>query len=434
MQINSRVIEASERRLQELPHYRACIERLPREMNVRSDFVAKRMAMMQVGGAQPSVTEIERSIGRNDLLDLFYLDRIAIAALAVARISLKRGAATGFMISPSLMLTNWHVFESEDVAREALAGFEYRRNLRGEPQRAVEFSFQPDRYFFARKELDYAVVAVSARSLDDRVPLSRYAYLRLIGQTGKANPGEWATILQHPGGQPLQIAIRENQLIEEPFQGDFLWYLSDTAQGSSGSPVFNDQMQVIALHHSGVARRDGQLYVLQDGRRVPSLDGYSEEEVIWDANEGIRVSALCRDMIANAPRGAAYDELMLAMQGGDLLERAYQGRPPLGAAMTESFSADAARMGERRVVGGIEIPITLTIGVEPVGIAPVGAVRVELAQLAAAGASAPVVDDQAHGQVQVGSARQAAPAKPAARVSAAVDRPPSKRRGRPPKT
>jgi len=362
MQIDPRILEASAQRLRALPRYRASIERAPREMNVRADHFEKRMAMMQLGGVQPSVTEIERTIGRNDLVDLFYLDRIVIAAQAVARISLGSGAATGFMVSPSLMMTNWHVFETAEAARGAVAGFEYRRNLKGEPQRAVEFRFEPDRYFHANRVLDYAVVAVERRSLDDRVALSRYAHLRLIGQTGKANPGEWATIVQHPGGQPLQIAIRENQLVDEPFEGNFIWYLSDTAPGSSGSPVFNDQMQVIALHHSGVARKEGELYILRDGRRVAALEGVAEEDVIWEANEGVRVSAMCRDLEANAPRGAVYDELLLAMQGGDLLERAYQSRGAEVASMvSDRASVPAQAIAPRLVLGGIEFPIRLML-------------------------------------------------------------------------
>jgi endonuclease G len=55
-------------------------------------------------------------------------------------------------------------------------------------------------------------------------------------------------------GARRQFAIRENQCVEDR-DPDVIWYMSDTAQGSSGAPVLNDSFQVVALHHSGVARR-----------------------------------------------------------------------------------------------------------------------------------------------------------------------------------
>jgi endonuclease G, mitochondrial len=53
-------------------------------------------------------------------------------------------------------------------------------------------------------------------------------------------------IIQHPGGQPKQMAIRNN--LAAVLQGDDLAYFTDTKAGSSGSPVCNDQWQVLALH------------------------------------------------------------------------------------------------------------------------------------------------------------------------------------------
>ena len=56
-------------------------------------------------------------------------------------------------------------------------------------------------------------------------------------------------IVQHSNGGLKQIALTANQVIS-------LWehrlhYTTDTMPGSSGSPVFNDSWQVIAIHHAG---------------------------------------------------------------------------------------------------------------------------------------------------------------------------------------
>ena len=62
--------------------------------------------------------------------------------------------------------------------------------------------------------------------------------------------GEYVNIVQHPNGEPKQLALRENQLVD--VLENFLHYQTDTAPGSSGSPVFSDEWEVVALHHSGV--------------------------------------------------------------------------------------------------------------------------------------------------------------------------------------
>ena len=66
-----------------------------------------------------------------------------------------------------------------------------------------------------------------------------------------------------PGCGAEQVALRDNQVID--LLPEFLHYRADTEPGSSGSPVFNDQWELVGLHHSGVPRRDGQSRILAVG-------------------------------------------------------------------------------------------------------------------------------------------------------------------------
>ncbi|HBB34339.1 MAG TPA: hypothetical protein DC064_21730 [Cyanobacteria bacterium UBA9273] len=76
---------------------------------------------------------------------------------------------------------------------------------------------------------------------------------------------------------------------------DFLWYRTDTAPGSSGSPVFNDSWQVIALHHSGVPEKDDNgNYLTVDGKVWQEHMG--ENKIKWIANEGVRVSRIVQTL------------------------------------------------------------------------------------------------------------------------------------------
>ena len=71
----------------------------------------------------------------------------------------------------------------------------------------------------------------------------------------------------------------------------FVHYRSDTERGSSGAPVFNDQFDVVALHHKAVPAYDQNGERLARDGRVWTPD-QGEDELQWVANEGVRISAI----------------------------------------------------------------------------------------------------------------------------------------------
>src|SRR5439155_21158896 len=88
-------------------------------------------------------------------------------------------------------------------------------------------------------------------------------------------------------------ALRENRLVD--VHDAFLTYQTDTAPGSSGSPLYNDRWEVVGLHHSGVPDTDAQGRTLSiDGK--PWTQDMGEDRIRWIANEGIRVSRIIADL------------------------------------------------------------------------------------------------------------------------------------------
>ncbi len=293
--------------------------------------LARRAANLSLSGAKPSTTELERLLGNNDLVDEFFLQRALMAAKPVMRITLRDGAArergwaTGFMVSPQLLLTNWHVFKAQEETTNAIAEANYVLDIAGNPAASYRFAIRGNRFYFANQALDFALVAVEQLAQDGRTPLAQFGYHRLIAQLNKIREGESITIIQHPGGERRQFAIRENRL--EKIKEQFIWYKSDTAPGSSGAPAFNDSFQVVALHHSGAAQRDeAGRYVLRDGSTVASLEGVDDSRVNWIANEGLRISVLCAYLRANLNiNNPLVGELFQAMQGGDIMANVLSG-------------------------------------------------------------------------------------------------------------
>ena len=334
---------------------------LPRiEQKVTPERIAQKSKMMAIGGTRPSRTEYERMMGTNDLVDEFFLVRALLVARPVARLSIRsdsggeRGCATGFMVSPRLLMTNQHVFSRSDEAEFSFAEFNFRDDVGGYPEPSFRYRLRPDKFFYTHRDLDFALVSVDPEPLEEGPPLTSWGWLRLIAESGKAHAKDWLTIVQHPGGSRRQFAIRENQCIDDEDE-NFLWYLSDTAQGSSGAPVFNDSMQIAALHHSGRARQENGKYILRNGEQVDSLEDVDESLVDWVANEGVRISQICSTLFREArEKDTHLSELRDAMRAGDILSRAY--KTPQSAEIMNIPPAN-----QPAAAGAIVVPVTLDL-------------------------------------------------------------------------
>ena len=242
---------------------------------------------------------LERVIGPNDLLNINYLEAGLHSAKSVCKIATRDrlghivNCGTGFLISPKLVITNHHVIESPGKAAASEAIFEYEYNRQGKIKKPVTFILKPDRFFITSKidELDYTIIAVESHSATGE-PLSQYGFIPLIEDIGKIIVGEHVSIIQHPNGEPKQIAIRNNQLIY--LDEKYLHYETDTAPGSSGALVVNNQWEAVALHHSGVPRRKNDKIVTREGNIwTPSM---GEHQIDWIANEGVRISRIISDV------------------------------------------------------------------------------------------------------------------------------------------
>jgi Trypsin-like peptidase domain len=64
-------------------------------------------------------------------------------------------------------------------------------------------------------------------------------------------PGTPLFIVQHPKGAPLKLALDTNAVIGLNGNGTRVRYRTNTDKGSSGSPVFDQNWNLVALHHSG---------------------------------------------------------------------------------------------------------------------------------------------------------------------------------------
>ncbi|MEU8636149.1 DNA/RNA non-specific endonuclease [Amycolatopsis sp. NPDC048633] len=261
---------------------------------------------------------LERIVLTDDLLGVGYLEGGVTASAAIGRVNIRdgRGRLTGYgtgsMVSPDLMLTNHHVLPDAATAGSSVVEFDYQDGVDGLPRPVRAFGLDPDRFFVADEALDFALVAVKATG-DELRP---FGFNRLIGSEGKAIVGDFVTIIQHPRGGKKQVALRENRIVD--VLEKFLHYETDTEPGSSGSPVFNDQWEVVALHHASVPAEGHAEYggFLNEGIRVSRLLEFLRGQQFTLAQQGLldRLSTRPeRDAPAQPVPGGAPQVLTLTM-------------------------------------------------------------------------------------------------------------------------
>lgn len=217
----------------------------------------------------------ERILDGNDLFPISYLQMGFNSGNSICRIQIRNdrgsfiGCGTGFLVSENVLMTNNHVIDNMRTALNSIIEFNYQDDTNFMPCPIYTFRLNPERFFVTDEELDFTLVAIKDNPLSEKHPKD-FGHLNLIPDEGKILEGEYVSIIQHPNGGPKAVTVREN-MVKSIFD-DYVHYLTDTEPESSGSPVFNDQWVVVALHHSG----------------VPNPNKKNE----WIANEGIRISSI----------------------------------------------------------------------------------------------------------------------------------------------
>lgn len=258
-----------------LPILRA--QMLVREQGARLELSSADLA------AEPADESFEKVLGDAGVVTYSWYRRGLARSRAVAQISHRCGRAvgTGFLLRAGdlepewlnlgvVLVTNSHVLsphpESDDmlapeqaqVELQALA-MEGKNRARIEVKEVV-WSSPPD-------ELDATVARLVESPRDvDPCPITPYRP-RLDGK-------QRVYVIGHPEGRELSYSIDDNILLD--YDDRFIHYRAPTEPGSSGSPVFNRDWEVIGLHHAG--RND-----------MRQLHGRS---VTYPANEGIWIEAI----------------------------------------------------------------------------------------------------------------------------------------------
>jgi V8-like Glu-specific endopeptidase len=268
--------------------------RASRPGNPKLAAFAERFDLALATPPQPTLERIVRDT--NSFLDIStWRERLAEIEGRVCRVEVQTNqglsSGTGFLVGPDLVLTNYHVveavifgennqytaggarakiadvrlrFDYKVVGGAVTAGTEARlaEIVDYSPYSPIDLQGRPKAGMPEPDHLDHALLRLE--TAPGRKPLGSSP----IGE--KAEPGapargavtipaaDWSFqpgaplfIVQHPEGEPMKLAFDTDAVMEVNGNGTRVLYKTNTLGGSSGSPCFNQHLELVALHHAG---------------------------------------------------------------------------------------------------------------------------------------------------------------------------------------
>lgn len=210
-----------------------------------------------------------------------FRENMALVETRVCRVELGGNAAgTGFLVGPDAVLTNYHVLKpvltGAVQSDKVMCRFDYKVladgsrvegvvvglhpadwNRDSSPNSAAEDTHHPDDPPPTAEELDYVLVRL-ARPIGNEsaapkggADAPRRGWLRVPILAPPFLPKMPLMIAQHPDGKPLKLAVDTEAVIGVNANQTRVRYATTTEAGSSGSPVFDLNWNLVALHHLG---------------------------------------------------------------------------------------------------------------------------------------------------------------------------------------
>ena len=204
---------------------------------------------------------------------LVWQDRLVKIERQVCRVELAGQAlGTGFLVGPDTVLTNWHVFEvarSAGTVGQLGCRFDYARLPNGQtqpgqlvmldaaggidtsPYSPAEQTANPDNPLPTLEQLDYALLRLASRVGEQQIDGTPRGWITLPKAVVPLAADSPILIVQHPEGTPMKLALDTQAVVGLNGNGTRIRYRTNTDPGSSGSPVFTMDWDIVALHHYG---------------------------------------------------------------------------------------------------------------------------------------------------------------------------------------
>ncbi len=208
----------------------------------------------------PVTSELEKivisSVGITDVNA--WHARMSRCELTVCSIEISPFFGTGFLIGPDIVVTNHHVIKEAITGainpKEVVLRFDFKTDESGTTvQPGQEYKLAENWLIDSspKNELDYAILRVEGKPGEMPVAGQHDAVNRgwLTPLSYTFTNGEPLFIIQHPEAKPLSIA--PGSFLNHNASPQRIIHSVSTLGGSSGSPCFTSNWDLVALHCSG---------------------------------------------------------------------------------------------------------------------------------------------------------------------------------------
>jgi Trypsin-like peptidase domain len=250
------------------------------------------------GGTQE--VKLEKIFGDDSFKTYKWYMQGADRCLAVGRIGKDstKGFGTGFLLKGKdlnegfgeelILLTNAHVVSADPTEKslrpeEAIVIFEALDSSEEFRDLEIIWSSPSDK-------LDATVLRFSRADHNRLKELTQGLKLYPISKylpAVETPPTQKVYVIGHPHGGTLQISFQDNLLIDHD-KISKIHYRTPTEGGSSGSPVFNQQWDLIGLHHAG----------------SETMKCLNDKPGTYQANEGIWIQRIIKELGSGYATGA----------------------------------------------------------------------------------------------------------------------------------
>jgi S1-C subfamily serine protease len=227
----------------------------PSNLELRN--VAEQMSLAANSEELESI--IQSSVGLSDVEEWRRL--MIKSELAVCRVEIPagKGLGTGFLLGSNVIITNYHVLrkviENPTLSSSVSFRFDYKQLPNGSVLRdGQQYRLAESNWLIASSsnhELDYALVRTDKHPGRDPVAGQNGAPIRewLKPLAYDFQVGEPLLIIQHPDANPLKFAV--GLVKDAKASVSRIKHTANTLGGSSGSPCFNANWGLVALHRAG---------------------------------------------------------------------------------------------------------------------------------------------------------------------------------------
>lgn len=197
-----------------------------------------------------------------------FIENARIVMDGIGRIKIRPNqTGTGFRVSEHLIMTAAHV--AKELSVNSSIEFHYYEQAdknspagSNPPEKKV-IKLEKNTFCHINEKLDYAIVAMEGSANLSDIGIIKHFCL----EKKEDLIGSHVNIIGHPNGRPMMASLRKNIAIEEPRKEHFvtlpvevlnakklvshpeiIFHEADTDGGSSGSPMFNDDFQLVGIH------------------------------------------------------------------------------------------------------------------------------------------------------------------------------------------